>query len=243
MTLDDLIKSEIFVKEGSGVDFKSPREYVLPFVDKISKLTNDFNIEISNKTTNRDKDSLVDHTSYGRFKIEAKLPSSFDIADSGSVIGMIVALDTKTPTFKCYNGKNVFACTNLTIFNANHVFTQENNIGAVYSKVQDYIDTVDKGLEEYALTVNMMKQKIYSGRDLDTFTGNIIRASMRNPKLGHTVVIQGLKELEDSKSVYFARNNENSAWNYYNAVTEYIKKADILDRGNKTVALSEIFLN
>ncbi len=243
MELQDLLSSEIFVKEGSGVDFKSPREYINPFIDVVSKLTSDFNIEVSNNVTNKDSESLKEHTAYGRYRIEAKLPESFNVEDSGSVIGMIIALDTQRPTFKCYSGKNVFACTNLTIFNANDVFTQENNIGAVYERVGNYIEHVDAGINRYAEIVRTLKDSTLEGNRLREMHGKLIEGALANPKLGHTVIIQAIKELKDRKSVYHAKDGISSMWNYYNAITEYIKKADILDRPSKTVILSELFLN
>ncbi len=169
------------------------------------------------------------------------MPTSFDIADSGSVIGLIVALDTQRPTFKAYDGKNVHACTNLSIFNANNVFTQESNIGPVFSRLSDYIDGVDKGLEQYGKIVNTMKLTHYNKMQLREMHGRLLEGALKNPKLGHTIVIQGIKELLDAKSVYHAKGGETTMWNYYNSITEYIKRADVLDRPSKTVMLSELF--
>ncbi len=55
MELQELLDSEIYVKEGSGVDFKAPKEYIMPFIDKISKLTDDFVIEATNKVAELSK--------------------------------------------------------------------------------------------------------------------------------------------------------------------------------------------
>lgn len=153
-------------------------------------------------------------------------------------------MDTAKPVMKIYSGKNVKACLNLTIFNPDYVFTQEmfGNTKTVYTKAQEYVTSMQESLEQYNKTVERLKGQIYKGTDLNELTGSLLRQSMRNTKLGHTVVIQAVREIDNPKSTYYARNGEISGWQYYNAITEFIGNADILDRPTKTLILSDIFL-
>lgn len=245
ITLNELKESKIFVKEDSSITFKNPKEYLEPFFESTAKFNPEYRVTIQNKVTNRE-DSGIDNTSYGRFMVEALLGNDYDVQDCQSTIGFIVALDTQKPIMKTFSGKNVFACTNLTIFNAENVFSQEllGNTKSLYAKVTEYSDKMAEELEEFNKLVEALKNKTYSGSQLEKMTGKLLLESLKQPKLGHTVINQGTKELLDAKSRYrLSPDGSTSAWNYYNSITEFIKKADVLDRSTKTVLLSNIFLN
>ncbi len=245
MELRELLESKIYVKDGSAMSFKSPAEYINPFLDRVSKLTNSFEVEGIKSAINKNEEDNTENVSYGRFLIEAVLPSQFDVEDCISKIGLIVALDNQKPLMKVYSGKDVRACMNLTIFNADNVFTQEmlGNTNSIYGKAVEYADKMEEGLEEFKAKVEIMKNTIYSGSTLNEKTGQLVKDSMLNSKLGHTVILQGFKEMLDSKSKYALKNGETTAWNYYNSITEFIKRADIADQPSKTVILSSLFLN
>lgn len=245
MELQELLSSKVFLKENSLINFESPAKYVNPFIDKVSKLTDRFNVEVSGRVANANESDNTENVAYGRYKIEALLPEAYRVEESDAVIGLIVALDSAKPVMKVYSGKNVIACLNLTIFNANNVFAQEmtGNVTSLYGKVGEYTDKVIQDNDDYIATVRKLKSEIYSGSTRLEMMGRLMDRSMENPKLGHTVIVQGYKELKNNKSVYYAKGGETTAWNWYNSITEYIKNADILDRSSKTVALSEIFLN
>lgn len=244
MQLEDLMSSEIFLKEGSAMNFLSPKEYITPFMDEVSKLTSNFRVEAISPVSLLEHDSEVRYDSYGRFKIEAIMPSSFDVAESESTIGLIVALDTAKPIMKIYHGKNVKACLNMTIFNPDFVYSQEmtGNAKSVYSKAHEYVQGMQASLDEYAKRVTELQQDTYKDNALLQLHGRLVQGALKQPKLGHTVVIQGMKELLNNKSVYYAKGNETSAWNYYNSITEFLGKSDILDRPTKTLLLSDLFL-
>lgn len=245
MELQELLSSKVFLKENSLINFESPSKYVEPFLEKVSALTDRITVEVSGRVANADEETHKENIAYGRYKVEAVLPVDYRVHEAEGVIGLIVALDNSKPIMKVYTGKNVMACLNLSIFNANNVFAQEmtGNVTSLYNKVGEYVRDVAKDTEEFNKIVIDMKNTNYSGLKLQEMTGRLLEKSIKNPKLGHTVIIQGFRELLNSKSVYYAKNGETTAWNYYNSITEFIKNSDVLDRSTKTIALSDIFLN
>lgn len=244
MEIQELLNSKIYVKENSSINFNSPKTYIEPFIEEVTKLTSNFRIEVSNKVTNLNEEDSLENTAYGRYKIEAIMPSEYDVQDSESTVGLIVALDNAKPVMKVFSGKNVKACINLTIFNPDYVYTQElmGNAKSVYTKTKEYVQEMVQSIEEYNKRVIQLKETIYTGNQLRELHGRLIEGGLKNSKLGHTVVVQAMRELMDSKSKYYAKNDSTTAWNYYNAITEYVKNADILDRPTKTLLLSDLFL-
>jgi len=247
-TLENVLESKIYVRENSAISFKSPREYLTPFIDNIAKLTDDYRISVSNVVKNKNEEEDTFNTSYGRVLIEALLPRQFDTngesGDTYGTIGFMFALDLQKPVIKVFTGRYARACTNLCIFGADRVFSQEltGNINKCFDAVKEYIDDAEKDLIQSIKLITYMKNEIYSGESLDEFTGNILRKSLLNPKLGHTPIIQGTRELYNEKSIYALSNGETTGWNYYNSITENIKKVDILDRANKTALVTELFV-
>ena len=170
ITLNELTESKIFVKEDSAISFKKPLEYLEPFLEKTARFNPDYKVTIQNKVTNRE-DSGIDNTAYGRFMVEALLPKDYDSiqADAQSTIGFIVALDTAKPIMKAFSGKNVYACTNLTIFNADNVFAQDmlGNTKSAYEKIGQFSEKMAEELEQFEKMVEALKGKTYSGSQLD----------------------------------------------------------------------------
>jgi len=249
LTLQEVLESKIYVKDTSGMVFKSPSDYISPFIDTVSKLTTDFQVTAVDGSINQNDEGDYNRA-FSRVLVEAKLPADFtyqgetDRDTLDSKIGFIYALDLQKPVVKVFAGKDVRACTNLTIFNADHLYSQEltGNVAGVYKKAQGYIDSFQADLEEFLSTMNILTSKSYSGRDLDELNGKMIRQALRTPKLGTTPILQGIKELYEPKSVYSLKDKATTGWNYYNAITEQLKKADITDRALKTIILSSLIL-
>ena len=246
LTLDELYEAKTYVRDSGGFDFKHYREYVAPFVDKVTSRISDATFEVSAVVgaVNKDEETEALNTSYGRFLVTARMPKAYNTEEAGSKIGMIVALDNQKPVMKVFSGKDVFACMNLTIFNADHLLSQDltANIGAIYSKADEYAMKMGDELTDFIKKVDALKAMSFKGKDLDEIIGKLIQYSLRNPKLGTNPIMQGTKDLFESKSKYALKEGATTGWNYYNAITEAIKKADINDQATKTISLSRAFL-
>lgn len=248
ITLNEILDSKIYVKDNSAISFKSPKEYLSPFVDKVSKLTDDFRVSVSGTIKNKNEGEETLNIAHGRVLLEAVLPGSFDtnseFGDTYGTIGFMYALDLQKPVIKVYSGRYARACTNLCVFGAERVFSQEltGNINKCFEVAEEYMDKAEKDLERTLEIIGFMKNETYKGDKLDEFTGHLLRRSLLNSKLGHTAIIQGTRDLYNDKSIYSLKDGETSGWNYYNSITEHIKKVDILDRANKTALLTELFI-
>lgn len=246
LTLDELYTSKTYVRETGGFDFKGAKDYVAPFIEKVTNRISDAKFSVTAVTGAINKDEETEHLniSYGRFLINAELPSAYNTEDCYSRIGMIVALDNQKPVMKIFSGKDVAACMNLCIFNAEHLFSQDltANIGSIYNKADDYAMKVGDELAAFREKVEALKVLSFKGRDLNEIIGKLITYSLRQPKLGQTPILAGVKELYETKSKYALKDGATSGWSLYNAITEAIKKADISDQALKTILLSRAFL-
>jgi hypothetical protein len=245
LSLTQLYDSNTYVKEGIGFDFKSAKDYVQPFIDRVQGVVSNAEFEVHAVTgaINKDEEDQKLNISYGRFLIEAHMPKEYDVIDCRSKIGLIVALDNQKPLVKVFSGKDVRACMNLTIFNAENIFAGElASIGSVYGKAEDYAKKMGDELIEFQHNVEKLQALTFKGKDLDAIIGNLVKYAMKYPKLGITPVLTGTKDLFDTKSKYALVDGQTTGWNYYNAITEAIKKADISDQATKTVLTSRAFL-
>jgi hypothetical protein len=149
--LKELLESKAFVKEGSGYDFKLPEQYVNEFLDIAGNYTDKFLVTVNSPTENKNEDESI-NKAFPRFLVEAKMPEKFDVEESTATIGFMMALDTQKPIAKLYTGKKVTACMNLTIFNADNVYSAELVILVVYLR-KDF--SIFKMLKKIML--NMLK--------------------------------------------------------------------------------------
>ncbi len=249
ISLEELYDSKIYIPQSEGISFKNPKEYVDPFVQAVSKLTDNFSVTVTDDVVNANEDGST-NVAYARVLVEARLPEQYsligrdDKTSLDSKIGLIYALNTNKPIMKTFAGKDVRACTNLTIFNADHLYSQEMtaNIASVYKKAQSYGEQVEQELEEFRKSFEKLDTTIFTkGQQLDEVVGRMLRHAFKSPKLGHTVITQGVRELYDKNSTYALNKEGNTtAWNLYNAITSFIGKSEFTDKAQKTILLSNM---
>lgn len=245
-TLDDVLSSKIYVKNGS-IDFKSPKEYLMPFIDLTEKITDNYKVRVSGTVENAEEASGELNTSYGRVLIEAHLPDKYGTEETGGIIGLVYGLDIQKPVMKVYTGQNIFACTNLCVFGAQHVFSSElltTGSARAYQEVSKYVEEKERELENYIRVSTKLKEMQLDKESLDELIGKLVRESLKSRSIGITPITTAAKDLYDPKSKYAVKDGQTNGWNVYNAITEYIThKTDILDMAHKTVLLQDMFLN
>lgn len=247
LTLDEVLDSKTYVKENSMVKFEPPSEYISPFVDEVSRLTDNFRVQAIQGSVNQEKTGEK-NIAYSRVLIEALMPSKYDITGQNdkesaqSVVGMVYALDVQKPVVKVYSGKNVYACTNLCIFNADNLYRQELTGGrTVYKKAKEYTDTMEADVQEFIEICEKLKNNHYAGDELNKKIGELLKDSFRYKMSSY--VTRGVQLMLDSKTMYALDNGSTSEWNFYNAITEIIKSdKNISDRADKVVNLSRMFI-
>lgn len=242
--LKELLESKAFVKEGSGYDFKIPRDYLGQFIDIASAYTDKFVTTVASPVENKNQDDTINR-SFPRMLVEAKMPEKYDVEESFATVGFLIALDTQRPTVKLYTGKKVHACLNLTVFNPENVMSLElGNLGAAYKKAFDYFQKVEKDNEEYATIVQKLKGAEHEMGGINAIMGHLLLESTKNKFLGTSPIMAAAKELVNKSSVYAIQEGKTTEWNIYNAITSYIShKVDIAERASKTILLSGLFDN
>jgi hypothetical protein len=244
LELDTVLNSKTYVGEKSYVNFGSPKQYIEPFLNKLSRFNSiQYSVKTSDRVANKDEDESL-NVAYGRVLVEAKLPVEFTKQEHDSVIGMVYALDIAKPIIRIYSGQNAWACTNLAIFGARYVHQVDimSGVGSIYEKSLEYIDGITAQLERFELLYNRMHETIFDNNGINRTLGYLLRAANSNKLIGTSPIISAMRDLDDPKSKYAIQDNKTTQWNIYSATTQYITdKVDILEKAQKTVMLSNLF--
>ena len=243
MEVNELLSSKLYVKPQSGITFKSPSEYLQPFLDLIAPFTSDIRVSTGAEVTNANPDEQnSENTAFGRVVLEAKLPEKFTNLDHDTVIGIMYALDVQKPVLKAYTGQLARACTNLSIFNAAHIFEASllGGYETVYEALQRYTNSVEPGIEDWMKKVKHLLSIEYTEKQVDEKLGYMLRKSLRANFT--TGVISTAKSLHNPGSAYAIKEGKTSAWNVLSAATQYITdKTDIIAKPDVTLFAGGLF--
>ena len=243
LTIDDVFNSKTYVK--GERNYRTPKEYLEPFMEKIQEIAPDINVQVSGKIQNAEEDRTI-NTAYSRIMIEA---SNIKLKSEGiyPTFGIIIGLDIQKPVYKLYEGTTVSACTNLCIFNANNLFAGDifDGLSEGYDRLGTWVDNYKETFGKNLDTFKRLEEVQLSKAELQQRLGDLLKFSIENPYLGTTPVVLAAKELYNPNSMYHIDENEGTTdWNLYNAVTAYLSnKTDILDKASKTLLLSKFFVN
>ena len=118
MTVEQLLNGKELIV--AGKKYLPTKEYVEPFLDKMSKYTDTFLVKA--RTPNIIT-SDIENIGYSRVLVQAVLNDKID--NHQNVIGLLYGLDTRVPIAKIYSGAINCACTNLCVFNPSEITVQE----------------------------------------------------------------------------------------------------------------------
>lgn len=242
LSLTEVLESKTYVKPNSAIDFKSPKFYLEPFLEVMEKNNIEYRIKTGNPVINLNAEDSSENVAYSRVLVESKIGEN--VPGFFSVIGIIYALDLQKPVIKIYSGENACVCTNLTIFQADRVFTQDmlGNFNDTYQKARVYLNEKAGEIERFKETYNTLTKTQLDQNELNRVLGYLLRVSSTG-KLGTTPIVQASARLDDPQSVYYAQKEGTNLFNVYNAVTQSITNSkEFLDKPNKTVELSEMIL-
>jgi hypothetical protein len=231
--------------------YKATREYIEPFIDKMSKLTDDFRISV--KLPDQITTDLNNpHLTYNRVLVQAVLPESYFCEDNHrQVIGMLYGLDVKTPICKFYKGGLNMACTNLTVFSPEFLNVQqiEENEALNYSVLKQLLEREDN-LKSY---LNKLNNTYLNRNDMLTELGKWVDYTLRNTynadygkiKIASSTPIDVYKNLilDSSSKYYCAPGSEIDLFTVYNAFTDIItndKDKDIMNKYEKICLVSNM---
>ena len=245
LMIDEVLESKIYVKDGSAVNFKSPKDYLGDFVTEARSNDPIWRVKVADPVVNEET-SGARNIAYPRVMAEADLGEL--IPNFRAVVGLIYALDLQKPVIKCYSGFNVSSCINLSIFNADNVFQQEllGDYEKVISTARNYFQEKEKDVIDFKEKFNKLQTSFLTEPQLNELLGRMLRESHKT-RLGTTPILGAAKLLDDNASSYYVKPNGKftcNRFNVYNAVTQILTNSnDIVDRPNKTIQLAKLIMN
>lgn len=254
ITLNELLKTGKATKI-KNKEYFSTEQYVTPFLDKMSKYTDDFRVQVKlpdqisyTKEGNINTDDIV----YNRVWLQAVLPDEISFENHKSVIGMVYGLDIRKPVVKIYKGGLNMACTNLCIFSPDYLDVQE--LAAESPINYKPIDIImDKTLDVVAYLNRLSSIEVpYIEANIDENLGHWIRRTMAvsydngygKVKISSSLPIDAYKLLyeKENSSYYVQKGQSCSMFDVYNAMTQIITddSRDIMNKAEKTILLRNI---
>lgn len=236
-------------------DYFETRSYIEPFIDRMSKFTDDFrfNAVLPDQITKTKSGEIdMEDITFNRMWVQAVLPDEFAFHNHQEVVGMVYGLDVRKPIVKMYRGGLNMACTNLCIFQPEELSVQElkpeepinffplKSIMEHTCQVKDYLTRLSN--------TEFGRDKQSIERELGRWVNNSILKSYDNGfgkvKLATSSIIDAYKNLfvnEDSE--YFIKEDDPvSMFTVYNSFTDQIcnKDKDIMNKAEKTLLLTDI---
>lgn len=247
ITINELLKGKSTIIKNR--EFFPTKTYVEPFLERMSKFTDDFRIQVKLPdqitTTTKEQD-----LTYNRVLIQAVLPEEFTIDSHDEVIGFLYGIDVRKPVVKIYRGHLNRACTNLSVFNPSWINVQELLPG-------DPINfTPIKHLMEYtndfAVVLKSLKNTYVDRDDRKKYLGEWVDYSLRESqdygfgkvKIAVSTPIDAYKELfiNQDSSYYIPEGIDPSLFDIHSAFTQMITddKKDILNKFEKTMIVNRL---
>lgn len=238
-----------------GKEYFPTEAYVEPFIERVSKLTNNFvckGVLPNQITLTKDGDIDLEDVTFNRVWIQAVLPDEYPVPNHNNVIGMVYGLDTRKPVFKVYKGGLNRACTNLCVFAPEMLECQE-----IEAETAIDFRCVDRIIEQTDNSAAMIKKLLATEFNTDTRLVNeqlglwirrCIEMSYNTGfgavKVATSTPIDAIKMLlykEDSD--YYVGNREANMYDVYGAFTDCITKnlvKDIMNQTEKTLLIKDI---
>lgn len=248
ITINDLLQGKsTLIKNKQYLETKA---YIEPFIDRMSKFTNDFRVQakIPDQITNFGNNQDL---TFNRVLIQAVLPPSYyEEMNHQKVVGMVYGLDVKNPIAKIYAGGLNMACTNLTVFSPEYLSVQdiEPESALNYSGIKNIMEMTDN------LSIMLKKMKSthidrqnmteYLGQWVDFALKEDYKANYGKIKIATSTPIQVYKDLFiDNDSDYFTPVGiDPDMFTVYNAFTDVFTgdSKDLMNKYEKTLLVSRM---
>lgn len=232
-------------------EFLPTKNYIEPFINKMSALTDDFRIQVKvpdQITVVKDQSDLT----FNRILVQAVLPSKYTIDSHDEVIGLVCGIDIKTPIAKIYRGYLNQACTNLCVFNPQWQNVQEIIPGDPLNykplkELLEYTNDFPKKLEKMkSLYVDPERRIEMLGEWVDYTLRASSSDGFNKIKIASSVAIDAYKQLfVDQKSKYFIPGGISpTMFNIYNSFTQILTndEKDICHKFDKTLMIGKLLI-
>lgn len=233
-------------------EYFTTEAYVTPFMERVSKLTNNFIINAKPAdqiSLTKEGEVNFDDVIYNRVWIQGVLPEEYAWDNHKRVISMIYALDTRKPLVKFYVGALNMACLNLCVFNPEmlNVAELEPESAINYSFLRNALSLTDETASMLKQLSNMEFKRDAIFDDLGHWVDNCINAKINTGfgtvKLAESAPIDVYKDLfYDEKSKYYTTDDRVDGFTVYNAFTDLITqdKKDLVNKFEKTILIKDI---
>ena len=233
-------------------EYFTTEAYVTPFMERVSKLTNNFIINAKPAdqiSLTKEGEVNFDDVIYNRVWIQGVLPEEYAWDNHKRVISMIYALDTRKPLVKFYVGSLNMACLNLCVFNPEmlNVAELEPESAINYSFLRNALSLTDETASMLKQLSNMEFKRDAIFDDLGHWVDNCINAKINTGfgtvKLAESAPIDVYKDLfYDEKSKYYTTDDRVDGFTVYNAFTDLITqdKKDLVNKFEKTLLIKDI---
>lgn len=253
ITVNELLKGKATkIKKN---EYLKTEAYVSPFLEKMSKFTNDFRIQVKlpdQITKTKDGDIDMDDVTYNRVWIQAVMPDEYTFDNHQEVVGMVYGLDTRKPVVKIYRGGLNMACTNLCVFNPSFLNVQDLEpekainfrcINTLMEQTNDLKVWLDK-LHSTEFMLNPENINESMGKWINNCWDTAWNKGYGTVKVSDSLVLGASKLLfRDEDSDYFVGNDKSTdMFTVYNAFTQMITddKKDIMNKFEKTYLIKDI---
>lgn len=232
--------------------------YVEPFLERLSKLTNEFRINAvtpSQITYTGEGNISTEDITFNRVTIEAILPETLKINDDNhkEVIGMVYGLDVRKPVVKFFQGHERCVCTNMCVFSPSLLSCQdlESETAVDFKPLERIINETSNTAAQLRKLVDIEFEcsEFNINESLGRWIRNCINYSYDNHygkvKVACSTPIDAYKLLFEKEDSDYFYNNESkiSMYDVYNSFTQILtdaRKKDFFNVFEKTLLISDI---
>ncbi len=255
LSLKQVEDSKVYVSVNENIKFKHPMDYIAPFMEELEPLNVEWSFTAEKGSENKNKEEDTEtNIAYSRMSVKARLPQQYDMFANDPIfnkiygeIGFVYSLEGGKPEMKVYRGNRVQVCTNMCIWGATNVLQlamtdPKSSVNHIYDKTKRFVEEVSEEVNKAKRIIDKLSNEIYGEQIVNQKFGELIRLGIANPKLGINPVTGAIQAMLDPTSKYALETDKTiTGWKFYNAVTEQIKKASILDEVTKTILLERMF--
>ena len=232
----NVLNSSSLVK--NNTTYATPRQLIEPLIIHLNgaqevRCSGSDELEIINNE--------ISYKAFQRFNVIAKFPVDEEFFYE---VGVLVALDLQVPKIKVYSGAKIAACLNLSLFGHDTCSKFDLNANSVNDTIIATIMNLGEKIAKTKETISRLKNVELSNSTVEQFVGAIAlgNSSTKN-NFGTNYLSQGIALISDPMNKYYYKQDNYSAWKFYNAFTENIKKANIFDMADKAKDFYSLVVN
>ena len=252
----ELTMEQLFAGKATRIkdkEYFSTEAYVAPFIERVSKLTDNFIIQAKPAdqiSLTKEGGINFDDVIYNRVWVQGVLPDEYCWDNHRQSISLLYALDTRKPVVKIFSNALNMACLNLCVFDPLSLSVAELNPEEAINfkplkSVMEATNSIKETLEKLS-NMEFKRDAIFD--NLGHWVDNCITAKFNNGfgtvKLPESLPIDVYKDLfYDEKSKYYTSDDRVDGFTVYNAFTDVIsndKGKDIVNKYEKILLVKDI---